>query len=60
MFTLGAVELVDVSNDLPGLISCPGLQKWKVLFRYLGSLTDLILDSFCGACTVAVQTWGVV
>jgi tRNA (cytosine34-C5)-methyltransferase len=33
MMSKGTVELVDVSNDLPGLISCPGLQKWKLLSK---------------------------
>jgi hypothetical protein len=36
--TLGTVELVDVSNDLPGLISCPGLQKWKVVSSQFGQI----------------------
>ena len=30
VFVTGAVELLDVTDKLPGLIYNPGLTKWKV------------------------------
>jgi len=44
----GALELADVSSELPGLKWMPGITHWKVIF--LGGLWLLRAGTTCPAC----------